>query len=200
MRHMRDLFVTMVVLGSLPMNLYRPYIGVLMWSWIGYMNPHRLTWGFATDFTFAMLVAVTTLKTKKFLREDKRVPWTRETKLKKQNKQKKKHTTTNTKHHTTTQKQHNKVLKIELMTFITLMLKKDRFRIELLVWTIALSRGFYGVIGGIFTITSGGVHHVMGPPNSFIGGNNEIGLALIMTVPLLRYLHLQAQKRWIKWG
>ena len=33
----------------------------------------------------------------------------------------------------------------------------------------------------------------MGPPSTFIGGNNEIGLALIMTVPLMRYLHLQAK-------
>src|SRR3569833_2546784 len=77
MRHMRDLFVTMVVLGSLPMILYRPYIGVLMWSWIGYMNPHRLSWGFATDFPFAMIVAVTTLMAMMFLREDKRGPGAR---------------------------------------------------------------------------------------------------------------------------
>src|SRR3569833_639498 len=79
------------------------------------------------------------------------------------------------------------------------MLRRDRFRIELMVWNIALSLGFYGVKGGFFTITSGCEHHEMGPPNSFIGCNNEIGLALIMTVPLLLYLHLQAQKRWIKW-
>src|SRR3569832_1593191 len=81
MRHMRDLFVTMVVLGSLPMILYRPYIGVMMWSRIGYMRPHRLTWGFATEFPFAMVVAVTTLIAMMLLREDKRVPWTRETVL-----------------------------------------------------------------------------------------------------------------------
>ena len=40
----------------------------------------------------------------------------------------------------------------------------------------------------------------MGPPNTFIGGNNEIGLALIMTMPLMRYLQLQAKKIWVKWG
>ena len=31
-------------------------MGVLVWSWIGYMNPHRLTWGFAYDFPLAMVV------------------------------------------------------------------------------------------------------------------------------------------------
>src|SRR3569832_3032786 len=89
-------------------------------------------------------------------------------------------------HHAAAQEQLIKVHKNKHKTNNTKMLMRDRFRIELLVWTIALSLGFYGGKGGIFTITSGGVHHVMGPPNSFIGGNNEIGLALIMTVPLLR--------------
>src|SRR3569833_3319697 len=72
MRHMRDLFVTMVVLGSLHMILYRPYIGVLMWSWIGYMNQHRLSWGFANNFPFVMIVAVTSLMAIMFLRDVKR--------------------------------------------------------------------------------------------------------------------------------
>lgn len=197
---MRDLFVTMVVLGSLPMILYRPYIGVLMWSWIGYMNPHRLSWGFAAEFPFAMIVALTTLIAMVFLREDKRIPWTRETVLLVLFILWMCLTTAFALHQVAAQEQLIKVLKIELMTFVTLMLMKDRFRIELLVWIIALSLGFYGVKGGIFTITSGGVYHVMGPYNSFIGGNNEIALALIMTVPLMRYLHLQAQRRWIKLG
>ena len=70
---MRDLFVTMVVFGSLPLILKRPYIGILMWSWIGYMNPHRLSWGFATDFPFAMIIAITTLTRDAIFREKKSV-------------------------------------------------------------------------------------------------------------------------------
>ena len=52
---------------------------------------------------------------------------------------------------------------------------------------IALSIGFYGVKGGIFTIVTGGVYRVQGPPGTFIAGNNEIGLAIAMTIPLLCY-------------
>jgi probable O-glycosylation ligase (exosortase A-associated) len=55
---------------------------------------------------------------------------------------------------------------------------------------MTLSLAFYGVKGGIFTILNGGSYHVRGPSGSFIGGDNEIGLALIMTIPLLRYLQL----------
>ena len=32
-----------------------------MWSWLAYMNPHRLTWGFAHDLPFSQMVAAVTL-------------------------------------------------------------------------------------------------------------------------------------------
>jgi probable O-glycosylation ligase (exosortase A-associated) len=44
------------------------------------------------------------------------------------------------------------------------------------------------------------VYQVRGPLNTFIGGNNEIGLALIMTIPLLRYLQLNSNQKWLKLG
>lgn len=197
---MRDLFVTMVVFGSLPLILKRPYIGILMWSWIGYMNPHRLSWGFATDFPFAQIIALTTLSAMLFSKEEKRIPWTRESVLLLIFILWMCVTTVFALHPEPARVELIKVLKIELMTFVTMMLMKDRFRIDLLVWVIALSLGFYGVKGGIFTITTGGTYHVMGPFRTFIGGNNEIGLALIMTIPLMRYLHLQAKQIWVKWG
>lgn len=197
---MRDLFVTMVVLGSLPLILYRPYIGVIMWSWIGYMNPHRLTWGFAADFPFAMIIALVTLVGLLMMRETKKIPWTRETitlllfiiwmGV----------TTFFALHPDAAQLQYQKVVKIQLMTFITLMLMTNRHRLELLVWTIVLSLGFYGIKGGIFTLLTGGGYHVFGPLGTFIGGNNELGLALIMTVPLMRYLQLQSKQAWLRLG
>ena len=40
----------------------------------------------------------------------------------------------------------------------------------------------------------------MGPAGSFIADNNGVALAIVMTIPLLRYLQLQATNRWIRWG
>ena len=51
---MRDILVTLTIFGSIPFILVQPHIGVLVWSWISYMNPHRYTWGFAFDFRFAL--------------------------------------------------------------------------------------------------------------------------------------------------
>jgi probable O-glycosylation ligase (exosortase A-associated) len=192
---MRDLFVTMAVFGSLPFILKRPYIGVLMWAWIGYMNPHRLSWGFATDFPFAMIVAITTLFGMLFSKETKRIPWTGETIVLLMFIAWMGVTTAFAFHPALAQAQFIKVIKIQLMTFVTMMLMIDRRRIYLLIWVIVLSLGFYGVKGGIFTLLTGGEYHVWGPDGTFIGGNNEIGLALIMTLPLMRYLQLQAKNK-----
>ena len=96
--------------------------------------------------------------------------------------------------------QWDKVWKIQLMIYITLMVINDKQKLDWLIWVIVLSLGFYGVKGGIFTIAHGGVYHVQGPARSFIYGNNEIGLALTMTIPLMRYLQLQANRTWIHSG
>jgi len=74
------------------------------------------------------------------------------------------------------------------MTFVTLMLIKTKEHVQLLIWVIVISLGYYGVKGGIFTIRSGGGDMVWGPTGTFIGGNNEIALALIVTIPLMHFL------------
>lgn len=66
---MRDIALVIIVFGSLPFILARPYIGILMWSWLGYMSPHRLAYGFAYDFPFAQIVAITTILAFLFNRE-----------------------------------------------------------------------------------------------------------------------------------
>src|SRR3982751_3154764 len=73
---MRDVLVTLIVFGSLPLVLARPYVGVLVWSWLGYMNPHRLSFGFAYDFPFAFIVAIVTLVAIVLSKEPKRLPVT----------------------------------------------------------------------------------------------------------------------------
>ena len=164
------------------------------------MNPHRLCWGFAVNFPFAMIIALVTLVALLISREEKRIPWTRESIVLLLFIFWMCVTTIFAVHAELARGELVKVLKIELMTYVTLMLMTNRARIDLLLWVIALSLGFYGVKGGIFTLTTGGGYHVAGPYRSFIGGNNEIGLALIMTIPLIRYLHLQAKNNWIRLG
>lgn len=197
---MRDIFVTAVIFSLIPFIFRRPWIGILLWSWIGYMNPHRLAWGFAFDFPFAMIVGIVTIVSFLLSREKKEMIWTRETVLLLIFVGWMFFTTFFAFYPENAWFQWNKVWKIQLMIFLTALIITDRKQLHWLVWVIALSLGFYGVKGGIFTIVHGGVYRVQGPEGTFIGGNNEMALALVMTIPLIRYLHLQARHQIIRWG
>lgn len=198
---MRDIAVTLAVFGSLPFIFKRPWIGILVWTWLGFMNPHRMAWGFATSMPFAQIVAVVTLVSMLMKRdEQKAIPWERETVVLAFFVVWMLITTFFAVYPTLAWVQFEKVVKIQLMIFVAMMLINTPERLKYLVWTIALSLSFYGVKGGIFTIAHGGVHRVQGPPNTFIGGNNEIGLALAMTVPLLYFLGRSLNHHWLRLG
>jgi len=197
---MRDLFVTVVIFGLLVLIPARPYVGVLIWAWLGYMNPHRLAWGFAQTMPFALLVALTTLAALLASKEPKRIPWTRETVLLLVFIAWMFMTTVFSLYPWLSWDQWDKIWRIMLMTYVTMMLINDRQRIHLLMVVIALSLAFYGVKGGIFVVTGGAAHSVLGPSNTFIADRNSLGLALIMTVPLLRYVQLQSTHSLIRLG
>ncbi len=197
---MRDLLILIIVLGSIPYILKRPYIGVLVWSWLSYMNPHRLAFGFARHFPFAYIIAVVLLVSMLFSKERLKFPvtgltvtwmaflvWMVITSLLAFFPE-------------SATDQLIKVIKIQVVTICTLLLMTTKKRIDLLVWTIVLSIGFYGIKGGVFTLLSGGQYRVWGPPESFIEENNSLALALLMILPLIFYLKLQAKNIWIKRG
>ena len=81
-------------------------------------------------------------------------------------------------------------IKIFLMVFVTLALITDKRKLEGFMWICVVSVAYYGVKGGIFTILTGGNHRVWGP-GGFIEGNNEVALAVITIIPLMRYLQTQ---------
>jgi putative inorganic carbon (HCO3(-)) transporter len=193
---MRDILVTLIVFGSLPFIFKRPYLGVVMWVWISVMNPHSQGWGFARSFPFAAVIAATTLLSLLVTKEKKDLPitpvtvafilftlWMSVTSL-------------FAIHPDQVGEQWFKVYKIFGMTLVVLMLLKERKHIELMIWTIAVSVGYYGVKGGIFTIRSGGNDRVWGPEGTFIAGNNEIALALVMVIPLMYYLRSITINKW----
>ena len=78
---MRDILLTLTIFGSVPLILVKPHIGVLVYSWISYMNPHRLAWGFAYNFQFAMLIGAVTVLAWMISREPKRIPLSKVTVL-----------------------------------------------------------------------------------------------------------------------
>lgn len=197
---MRDIIVTLIVFGTLPYILRRPYIGILVWSWLSYMNPHRLTWGFAYDMPFAQIVAITLLVSLLISKETKMVPvnaitiiwiifiiWMGITTL-------------FAYFPVDAMEQYKKVLKIQFVVFLTMMVMTDMERIKKIIWIIVLSIGYYSVKGGLFTILKGGTQRVWGPTGSFIEDNNALAVAVLMIIPFIFYLYQIQSRRWVKLG
>lgn len=196
---MRDiLIISIVFFGSL-YALKHPWVGIMLWTWISLMNPHSLAYGFSQSFPVAATVAGATLIGLTITKE-RRTPfisapvtwlalfmiWICFTYLFSFNVE-------------GSMEMLKKVMKIDVMLLATLALLSTRKHIETFVWIIVLSLGFYGVKGGIFTLATGGSDRVWGP-GGFIGGNNEIALALIITIPFMYYLSLIASNKWVRHG
>lgn len=164
------------------------------------MNPHRLAYGFAYSFPFAFVVAGAIFLGLLFSKQKLRLVWTRETIVLLSFTAWMFVTTFFALNSVDAWGQWDKVWKIQLMIFVMLAVLADRQQLVIMVWIIVLSLGFYGIKGGIFTIATGGNYRVWGPDGTFIGGNNELGLALIMIIPLMRFLQLSTKNKWVKLG
>jgi len=196
---MRDILVIGIVVGLIPFILANAWVGVIAWTWLGLMNPHMLGWGASRAFPVAVVVGGITLLSFVFAR-DKRSPpmnaamialvvtaifytvkmpiaWVPEMSW----------------------EIWDKVMKIFLMVFVTGSLIYGEKRIKWLIWTIVFSIGFYSFKGGLFSLLTGGEHRVLGPPTTFIAGNTEIGLVMIMVMPLILVAAREAERRWLKW-
>lgn len=197
---MRDILVTLIIFGALPLILWRPWIGILVWSWVGYMNPHRQTWGFAYDMPFAMIVGATLLLAMMFSKEKYRLPWSGTLVLWVIFLMWMLLTTYLAIYPDLAMGLFDTVIKIQIMTLVTMMLVTDMYKIRALIWVIVGSIGFYSVKGGVFTLTTGGAFHVLGPTGSNIAENNALALAILVTIPLMVYLYnIYHHHRLLRW-
>ncbi|HKO87455.1 MAG TPA: putative O-glycosylation ligase, exosortase A system-associated [Burkholderiales bacterium] len=197
---MRDIVVTLIIVGALPYIIRAPWFGIIGWNWVGIMNPHRLGWGFAGSLPFAQVIGICTLVGLIFSKEKKSFPINRVTVTLIIFILWMCFTTLTALNGPDAVDGMVKMLKIQIVILLGFMLMQSRERIHWLTWTLVVSVGFYGVKGGIFTLIGGGSNMVLGPPGTFISGNTEIGLALLMMMPLMRYLQLNTKKKLVRWG
>lgn len=189
---MRDLVVILLFSWGSLIALRQPYVATLLWTWIGLMNPHRLGWGFAYSMPFAMaaaaLLAFSMLINAKQVRWNFIYPtpllllfvaWMGITTILAIFVQE-------------SFSRYVEILKVLLMLLPIAAVIRTRDQIIGFVFVVTLSVVFFGIKGGLFTLASGGSFRVWGPPSSVIEGNNELAVALIITVPLVYFLATQA--------
>ena len=198
---LRDIFVSGTVLCLLPFCFLRPWIGILVWSWLGYMSPHKLTWAFARTLPFAQMIAIATIIGVLACRdtEKRSIPWSRETVLLICLWGVFTVSSFTAMYPEEAWRKWQDVSKILLFVVITLKLFQTRERLKSLFLVVALSIGFYGLKGGVWSMfVDFGMNRVQGPEETFIGGNTEVGLALNMILPFLLCLSREEPNKYVR--
>lgn len=196
---MRSYLVFILIFSTLPVIFLKPHLGILVWSWVSYMNPHRLTWGISYSFSFLVFVAAATIVAALLSKEKKSLPnhpliwllfifyiWMT-------------FTTIFAAYPEMAWIKWERVSKTLLFTFMTVMFMQSKARLHSLLWVIVLSMGYFAMKGGLFTVLSGGSHRVWGPPATFFADNNHFALAMCMILPLVRYLQLYSPVKYVRW-
>ncbi len=95
------------------------------------------------------------------------------------------------------------VSKVLLMTLVTVGVVDSFARLRTLIIVISSSFGFFVVKALPWLIFTGGANRVYGPERSMIADNNDFGLALNMTLPLMFFVAQSETNIWMKrifWG
>jgi len=198
---MRDLAFIATMLLLLPLAVVRPFVGVLLWCWIAFMNPHRLVWGPAAEMPWAVAVMAATLLGCMLAGMPRRLDVNAVTML----------VVALMACVTMTTwaalgppelvwEKYESVMKVLFGLLVVGALLSDRWRIHALIWVMVLSLGYYGVRGGIFSLATGGNYRVWGPPQTMISDNNHLAAALLVTLPLMNYLRLQSAHQIVRVG
>ncbi|MCU0986546.1 MAG: putative O-glycosylation ligase, exosortase A system-associated [Acetobacteraceae bacterium] len=198
---LRSLALSGLICTLLAIAVARPFVGVMVWSWISFMNPHREVYGFASTMPWAMLTFLVTIVGCFVAREPRRpavnavtIPlllfgiWVTLTSL------------VGIGPPEPMWQMWDKVIKVIAGLLLTAAMLTDRRRVDALIWLMVISLGFYGVKGGLFTLVTGGGHIVVGPHDTMIGDRNHLSVALLVTLPLMNYLRLQARHGIVRLG
>lgn len=197
---MRDLALILIMTVLIPLGAFHPWMGIMTWAFVSLASPHRQAYGFIHDAPLAMLSVAAILLGLVLSKDPKRLVikgpmvwmglfsvWMLITYP----------FSLNPSYSGENYEFLSKVMKIMFMNFVAMAVIFNRKQVDVLIAVCAFSLGIYGVKGGIFTLLTGGSFRVQGL-GGFLGGNNEMALALIMTVPLLYYLHYISSSRWIR--
>lgn len=194
----RGVLMLAFFVASLPVCLFRPFYGILLFSVVSYLNPQAslMYWSGAAAFPWALAVAIPTICGLLFScspfpqrlasREVALIVilwvWFTITTVIST------HTPVFFHHSQDTLDRWQFVSKILLMTLVTIGIVDSFARLR--VWVMVMS-GCFGLIvvrslPGI--IMTGGGARIYGPDLSMVADNNDLGLALDMTLPLFFFL------------
>ncbi len=194
---MRDLLILLFFIASVPISLFNALNGVILYALVSYLNPHKLTWGFALSLPMAKGIALATILGFFFYRGDKKFPMTREMFLLSIFWMLAFFGWPFALNPPGCVEELVRFSKILLMVYLTVSLIKTKKDLRLLVLVITLSIGFYSLKGAIWGLR-GGTGWVRGPAGTFFDENNEMGMVINMVWPLFLFVSYSEKNKWLK--
>ncbi|MDP6763696.1 MAG: putative O-glycosylation ligase, exosortase A system-associated [Planctomycetota bacterium] len=186
---MRDIVVSLLILGMLPTCFRKPFVGLLLFSLLAYMRLQDLTWGFAREVRWSFMVAIITFagffasrREGRFMVSEARtvimillavlvglsILTSRDSGA-------------------DAIALYTEYVKIILIALFTTGIVATRDRLRAILWVITLSFAFYGLKGGVAGILSGGSIRILQGPGGMLRDNNDFALAMCMALPMLWY-------------
>jgi putative inorganic carbon (hco3(-)) transporter len=194
----RDLLVFVLFACAIPKCIVNPLYALMLWVIVSVMNPHRLTYGLAYDFPFALIAAIVVFVSIVVSREKKSGDWdflkiliccltgwicvTQAASI----------------NFDESLGKFSETFKMLTMVIASFYIIKKRQDLYVLISCLVGSIGFYGFKGGLFTLFSGGENRVHGPPMSQVGDNNEISIALAVWFPLALIVYQNSKNFYVR--
>ena len=206
---LRGILLLAFIGGSLPVCLFSPFYGILVWMILAFLNPQSFIWGAAGEFPWAWAVGVATITgslifSRGWVRRLGSIQvalvailwiWFTITSINSD------HTPWLMHHSFDTWFRFEFVSKILLMTLVTIGVVDSFARLRILVIVIAGCFAVFVVKALPFIVLTGGAYRVYGPAHTMIGDNNDFGLAMNMTAPVFFFLAQTESGRWrYFWG
>jgi probable O-glycosylation ligase (exosortase A-associated) len=205
----RGLVMLAVFVASLPICFLWPFYGILLWAVVSFLNPQSslFYWAPAVSFPWAVVVAAPTLcglpcfsrhwLQRLACREVFLIfvlwLWFTVTSFIST------HNPLFLHHAQDTWDRWQFVSKVMLMTLVTIAIVDTFARLRILVIVMSSCFGLIVLKSLPFIVMSGGAVHIYGPRASMVGDNNDLGLALNMTLPLFFFLAQSEPARKMKW-
>ncbi len=197
---MRDLIIVGIVCATLPVIVFRPYFGLLVYGWLAYMRPQDMAWGASRTLPLSQVVAVALaiglvmavgrerwltlkLQTVLLLLLGGWISITVVTAVLPD----------------VSGEMYGYYWKAIAISIVTTGLVIDRRRFRFLVMLIAFSIGLLGAKRGLIGLLSGGARYYDGP-GGFMSDNNSFALVLNMILPLLMAIILTEKQKLLRIG
>lgn len=198
---MRDILFVLIF----PLILYavfkRPFIGAAMWLWVAMFFPNGWVYSFAGSFRYNFIIVVFAIisyvnwKDKQKNEKDTLtflillfIFWTLITSI------------FTISIPEIVWSEWIEFLKVTLLFIFTISVLRTQLHINVLIWALVLSIGFYGCLEGLKYISSGGAHRIAGLRGHILGDRNELALAFNMLLPLIAYLISISKMKLVKIG